>query len=500
MMIESKPLVKKIMTEQGYYLYGARSNRLFRVTKIMYESIDLLDQISEHEIIKRMSGQYSLNEIHQMLDTFNTLIKKYNFFSPGPLTQRVGEIGSEDIESQLISGPQSLTLELTEECNLRCKYCIYSGGYPSMRAHGHGKMTWPIAKAAIDFYLRLNENAERINIGFYGGEPLLQFTLIKQICEYVIGCEKLNQKHRSLLFSLTTNATLLTQDKLDFFIANDFCLTISFDGPQEFHNQNRVDRKGRGTHEIVFTKLKKIYDQDPEYYEKRILVNAVIAPPNRLFALQEFFEKYPHLFGRRMNFSSVDDGNQDYMEKNPQYPDYQLDLNAIYNEFFQSHIDENFNENQREKFSHKLLEYEFLRFFKRQILDHGFDELNRINTCIPGKRKLFVDTYGQFHICERMTRQFPIGDINLGYDIKRITYYVNEFNKVMNSYECRNCWAVQMCPICFTVGKDGKFKKEEVLKRCSSYLQTLDSILCMFCSIIEKKPGAFDYFNDYTLA
>ena len=116
-----------------------------------------------------------------------------------------------------VEPPTFVTLEVTEKCNLRCKYCIYHPSHPEYRAFGHENMKWDVAKKAIDFLKEHSQNAENRHIGFYGGEPLLNFELIERAVEYA---KKLFGEDMS--FAITTNATLVNDKIAEYFAKNNF--------------------------------------------------------------------------------------------------------------------------------------------------------------------------------------------------------------------------------------------------------------------------------------
>ena len=134
----------------------------------------------------------------------------------------------EKISDKLNRNIVQLCFITTENCNLRCKYCVYSGAYKDMRTHNiKHEMSWSLAKNIVDFFLTRGS----INtISFYGGESLIEYKLIKQVVEYVRG------KNVNINFAMNTNLTLLTEDILDFLIKYQFAITISLDGPKEVHD------------------------------------------------------------------------------------------------------------------------------------------------------------------------------------------------------------------------------------------------------------------------
>ena len=150
---------------------------------------------------------------------------------------------------------------LTEQCNLRCTYCCYSGEYKNNRSHGIHSMTQNDIDLILDFIQQ--ETTQRpIRIAFYGGEPLLHFSLI----EYAVkrGRERWQSE---VAFSISTNGTLLTPEKVDWLVANNVELAISIDGTETFHNHNRVDSQGNGSYIKVYNALSYIKNTYPDYIQ-----------------------------------------------------------------------------------------------------------------------------------------------------------------------------------------------------------------------------------------
>lgn len=127
-----------------------------------------------------------------------------------------------------------LILQVTQNCNLRCEYCVYSGNYRT-RSHDNKRMSFDLAQKGIDFLYQHSRDSTRIIIGFYGGEPLLEFDLIKKCVFYI---EKLFYG-KKVIFTITTNATLLKESVVEFLVEKNFNLIISLDGPKEIHDKSR---------------------------------------------------------------------------------------------------------------------------------------------------------------------------------------------------------------------------------------------------------------------
>lgn len=141
----------------------------------------------------------------------------------------------------------NLILQVTQQCNLRCKYCAYSGNYYN-RTHSSERMSFEDAKRVIDFYLERSIEMDELALSFYGGEPLLEFDLIKRCVDYIIS----KSGERKVRFPMTTNGTLLTEEVIKFLVQHEFKLLISLDGNKESHDINRQFRNGGGSFEVIY--------------------------------------------------------------------------------------------------------------------------------------------------------------------------------------------------------------------------------------------------------
>ena len=147
-----------------------------------------------------------------------------------------------------------LILQVTQQCNLRCAYCAYSGIYEGHRVHQNKRMSFELAKRGIDFFIKHSREKDSIDIGFYGGEPLLEFDLLKKCTEYARGLVE----GKELTFGLTTNGTLLKDEIAEYLVENDFRIGISLDGPKREHDINRRFANGKGSFDTIIQNVKRL--------------------------------------------------------------------------------------------------------------------------------------------------------------------------------------------------------------------------------------------------
>lgn len=140
-----------------------------------------------------------------------------------------------------------ISLSLTHDCNLRCKYCYAGDKF-------HKTMTLQTAKEIVDFTISITPITDTIDFSFFGGEPFLAFTLIKEIITYI---ERKNIQN-PITYNITTNGTIISDEIINYVIEKNIKLSISIDGPASIHDENRVDIQGNGTLEIILKNIQKI--------------------------------------------------------------------------------------------------------------------------------------------------------------------------------------------------------------------------------------------------
>ncbi len=169
---------------------------------------------------------------------------------------KLEEIYSKVVKNKKSLNAKSLTLMISQECNLRCTYCYGEDGEYSNK----GKMNFETARKAIDFFAGQSPS-DKLSICFFGGEPLLNFELMKKVIAYVKNIEE--KAGKTYTFSMTTNGTLINQEISDFIEENKISLIISIDGNKEMTDANRFYGNKKGAYEVIkkkYYQLEYLYD------------------------------------------------------------------------------------------------------------------------------------------------------------------------------------------------------------------------------------------------
>jgi uncharacterized protein len=224
------------------YVIGSFTPPFFyRVSDIMGEFIQLCNNITVDDSLNLLKERYSPTEFENFQQRLNKI--KNNLF--------VNESYSNESLNDLSSKVYILTLNVTRKCNLKCDYCFEDNEYRNF-----GNMSFGIAKKAIDAFFTTQTNTPDWVIIFTGGEPLLNFDLLKNVVEYI------NNKGLKVEYRIKTNATLLDDEKMIFLIENNFKFQISLDGNEKAHNTHRKFANGKGSFELVDKAIRKLIEKN----------------------------------------------------------------------------------------------------------------------------------------------------------------------------------------------------------------------------------------------
>ena len=227
--------------------------------ELSYEIVNLLTPPLTEEcpqkVIEALSGKYDKDEIKETYSEIYALYLDDTLFSE----DTYGEFAGKMIPSPI----KALCLHVAHDCNLRCEYCFAGkGNYNGERA----LMPIEIGKKAIDFLIKQSYGRRNLEVDFFGGEPTLNFDMIKETVKYARSLEeKHNKKFR---FTVTTNGLLLDDDKIDFINCEMHNVVLSIDGRKEVHDRIRRRVDGSGCYDSIMPKFKKLVAArgDGQYY------------------------------------------------------------------------------------------------------------------------------------------------------------------------------------------------------------------------------------------
>ncbi|MEZ7885451.1 MAG: radical SAM protein [Bacteroidales bacterium] len=452
--------------------------------------------------------------------------QKYGIFSSSEKESRVEN--SDEFIKNLISyatnraNPRKLTLELTEECNLRCKYCRYTINekHNSGRFHNNSKISIEIAKKAIIDYLvsyskikgQLNseeafafEKKNPPTISFYGGEVMIEKKALKYLIDF--STRKASELSLKLRHVVTTNGTLLDEDIIDFLVDCDVMLAISFDGPQSENDKNRVYRNGKGSYEKITKSLSIIKKKYPSYALNNVTIQAVDSPNYDKNKVLSYFREEStkgHFAGVNtfimLPYTDFENKNkhENFSKEGFQNLADHIFLDTI--SFFDTIPTDMSSELIIDSIQQHPSFKDMIKLaFEMQTKIGEYPKLlgTYFNTCYIGKVNLVVTPNGNYHLCERTDYSMPIGNVENGINNNKIAKIYQDYFTIMNGHKCKNCWAGLFCPICVAqLIENGKIINPED-SRCQQIRITSELYLKLSLMLSHKYQHIYEALNNY---
>ena len=378
---------------------------------------------------------------------------------------------------------RQLILQVTQKCNLRCDYCVYSGTYKN-REHSHLSMSSETAERLIDFFIKRTKDSKNITVSFYGGEPLLNFKLIKHCVNYI----ETRYYGRNIEFAMTTNGTVLDENIIAFLAEKNVDLLISLDGPKEIHDtRRRFASNNEGSYSVIMDNIARIKELHPEYYKERVRFNAV-SDTTQTFSCFNDFILGEEIFKDESKFMLNYISNQHTEQKINMSEDFIIDREYEYFKVLLSRL----GELARDKTSYLLdgqLAFIYMQCHKNVELEqeHIPHKFHHSGPCIPGASRLFADINGRFFPCERvseLSETVMLGDIKNGISLEKIIKMLNL--ETATHSKCKNCWAYRQCTICIAQVDDMQSVSEsETYRVCPSVCKTTDEAFKDYCTLRE---------------
>jgi uncharacterized protein len=487
------PFIHAFATPAAWYVYDFNTNSIIKTDQDVYKLFQYVERFHDAEkAIEKVKVEMSPDRVAKTID-FMQKAKEEGYFSP----KRCREIEhyADSVYSDLTSSyMHHLILQITQNCNLHCDYCPYSGKYKN-RSHANIDMPEEIAYKAIDFFLTHCIDSPKLSLSFYGGEPLLAFEQIKKVVGYFE--EKVRGKEYHL--SLTTNGTMLTEEKLRFLASKGFDLLISLDGPEHIHNQNRCFVSGNGSFEKVMTSLEMAERILPDYTRKKISINAVLDPESNFCAVNKFFTSYEAVKELKVGGAVVSTTNmkEEVFVEPDEAKVRQFKEEVDYESF------KYFMSLSGRKIRHSSIirewEEDGIRYIQdqRSIRSEFLERYHPSGPCIPGIFRLFVDVTGKFFPCERVCQVgdvCSVGDLEHGIDATKGRTFLNIGR--LTEKQCLNCWAGDFCRVCVSHCHDGiKLDPISRLAYCNGVKLQAEEELIKFCVLKELEIQILDLWE-----
>ena len=396
------------------------SGSIHLVDEIAYDLIAGYETENRDALIARLAAQYAdktnETELSEAYDQLTALKDAGKLFTPDNYEPMAGQLKAKT--SGVI---KALCLHVAHTCNLNCSYCFASQG----KYHGdRAIMSFEVGKRALDFLVEHSGTRKNLEVDFFGGEPLMNFQVVKDLVAYARSIEQEKGKH--FRFTLTTNGMLVDDEVIDF--ANREChnVVLSLDGRQEIHDRFRVDYAGKGSWERIVPKFQKFVRArgGKGYYMRGTFTHA---NPDFLKDIQTMLD---------LGFTELS------MEPVVCAPD---DPSALTEE------DKPIVMEQYEKLAKLMLERDRegrpFTFYHYMIdLTGGPCIYKRISGCGSGTEYMAVTPWGDLYPCHQFVgeEKFKLGDVWTGVTNHEIQDQFAACN-VYAREECRSCWARLYC-------------------------------------------------------
>jgi uncharacterized protein len=402
------------------YLYLVPSAAIFALEDLSKAVLALLDghELSKHEIVADLAARgYARADIEETLEELHQahVIANGDGFVEPPLQA-----------PQQPFPLQTVVMNVTNQCNLSCSYCYEYGEDRIATPEGKTKfMSEETARQTVDFLLDQSPGRRAVHLTFFGGETLLNFKVVKSTIEYA--GTRAAELGKYIDFSMTTNATMLTSEIINFLAENNVGVTVSIDGPKESNDRFRVFHNGRGSYDVIAPKIKeliKVHRTRP--IGARVTLTAQVVDVKTI---------YRHLT-EEMGFDEVGFAP---VTTSP------VRLYAIGNRGLDQVLDQ---------FTELANEY---RDYALDDKHHGFsnvsDTLQELHQgvskaypCGAGLGLLGVSPSGDIGLCHRFVDSpaGKLGHIETGIDRQKQAEHLDRAH-INTKYDCHTCWARPVC-------------------------------------------------------
>lgn len=381
-----------------------------------YDLIEILSPPLSEELPAEAAARltdYSENELREAYGEIYELYQNEALFSDDDY---------EKFADMMVSAPiKSMCLHVAHDCNLRCKYCFASTG-----DFGGGRKLLDTAtgKKAIDFLIENSGSRKNLELDFFGGEPLMNMEVVKEVVNYARGLEK--EHNKNFRFTITTNGVLLDDETIDYVNREMHNVVLSIDGRREIHDLMRPASNGKGSYDVILPKFQNFVKKrgNGQYYVRGTFTK------NNL----DFAADVKSLHDAGFDQISVEPVVAD---KKAEYAITEEDLPRIFKEYedLASYIIDSKKNGDSFNFFHFMID-----------LEQGPCAIKRLRGCGCGNEYVAVTPDGDIYPCHQFVgmEEWKMGSVYNGIINKEMK---DEFAKanVYSKKDCKECWAKFYC-------------------------------------------------------
>lgn len=406
-------MIHKYFLNDNYIVLDVESGSVHIVDELTYDILEDSQNLSTEELINKYSNKYDKSNIETALEEIEILKSEELLFSE--------KSNYEEINYNPTNIIKAMCLHVAHDCNLKCKYCFAAqGNFKGERT----LMDLETGKKSLEFLAKNSGNRRNLEVDFFGGEPLMNFEVVKELVYYGRELEKIYNKN--FRFTITTNGVLLTDDKIDFINEHMDNVVLSLDGRKEINDFIRPTLNEKGSFDIIVPKFKKLIDSrgEKDYY-----IRGTFTKFNKDFRkdLKEFYD----LGFKKVSIEPV------VTDPDEPYALTEEDLEEIlkeYEEFSKEYIDI------------RKEDKEFLFFHYMIDLSQGPCVVKRLVGCGAGSEYIAVTPEGDIYPCHQFVgeKEFLLGTLDEG--ITNLELRDNfKCANVLNKTECESCFAKYYC-------------------------------------------------------
>ena len=395
----------------GYdIVLDVNSGAIHVVDDVTYDVIALYEGHTREEIVNSLRERYPETEVEEALDEVQMLVANEELFTKDTYENYIMDFKKRP------TVVKALCLHIAHDCNLACQYCFAEEGeYHGRRA----LMSFEVGKKALDFLIANSGNRRNLEVDFFGGEPLMNWQVVKDLVAYGREQEKLHDK--KFRFTLTTNGVLLNDEVMEFCNREMGNVVLSIDGRKEVHDKMRPFRKGAGSYDLIVPKFQQFAESrhQDKYYVRGTFTHYNL----------DFSEDVLHLADLGFKQISVEPV---VAEPKEPYAIREEDLPKLFEEYDKLAVEMIRRHKSGEDFN----------FFHFMIdLEGGPCVAKRLSGCGSGTEYLAVTPWGDFYPCHQFVgnEKFLLGNVDEG--------ILN--TDIRDEFKCCNVYAKEKCRKCF---------------------------------------------------
>ena len=395
----------------GYdIVLDVNSGAIHVVDDVTYDVIALYEGHTREEIVNSLRERYPETEVEEALDEVQMLVDNEELFTKDTYENYIMDFKKRP------TVVKALCLHIAHDCNLACQYCFAEEGeYHGRRA----LMSFEVGKKALDFLIANSGNRRNLEVDFFGGEPLMNWQVVKDLVAYGREQEKFHDK--KFRFTLTTNGVLLNDEVMEFCNREMGNVVLSIDGRKEVHDKMRPFRKGAGSYDLIVPKFQQFAESrhQDKYYVRGTFTHYNL----------DFSEDVLHLADLGFKQISVEPV---VAEPKEPYAIREEDLPKLFEEYDKLAVEMIRRHKSGEDFN----------FFHFMIdLEGGPCVAKRLSGCGSGTEYLAVTPWGDFYPCHQFVgnEKFLLGNVDEG--------ILN--TDIRDEFKCCNVYAKEKCRKCF---------------------------------------------------